>query len=141
MTGLAPNIAQSLAFVLASHASYPLVSTWTFYKANFSLLKLSLLIPAETSISFSQVLTSKTSSTKMIQISSDIVIKLGPTLLELLKAVMQASQTKRRGNKDQNSKEGSESKWHDMLLEFPVLIDSFKSLLHIFSVSEKSRYL
>lgn len=88
-----------------------------------------------------QVVTSKTSSSKMIRISSDVVIELGPTLLELLRMIVEESQRKRkREKKDKDVGEESESRWHDILLHFPDLMDSFTSLLHIYSVSEQSRY-
>ena len=76
----------------------------------------------------------------MIRLSSDMVMNLGPVLLERLKTIVQASHRERRGRNEKNTGEESESKWHSILLQFPVLIDSFTSLLHIYSVSEQSRY-
>lgn len=76
----------------------------------------------------------------MIRLSSDIVMKLGPVLLEQLRTIVQASHREGKGRNENNTGEGSESKWHSTLLQFPVLIDSFTSLLHIYSVSEQSRY-
>lgn len=74
----------------------------------------------------------------MIRISSDVMIKLGPALLELLRAIVRVSQRKQKGAKAQN---GVKSRLHDILCQFPVLIDSFTSVLHIYAVSEQSRYL
>jgi len=76
----------------------------------------------------------------MIRISSDVVIKLGPSLLELLRMIAQVSKRKKMGKKDKNAGEGGERRWHDLLLQYPILIDSFSSLLHIYSASEQSRY-
>ncbi|KAJ7326507.1 hypothetical protein OS493_027451, partial [Desmophyllum pertusum] len=86
-----------------------------------------------------EVVSSKTSSSKMIRISSDVVITLGPALLEMLRAIVQASQRKQKGNKGQDV---GKSRLHDILLcQVPALIDSFTSLIHIYSVSEQSRKL
>jgi len=88
-----------------------------------------------------EVVCSKTSSTKMIRISSDVVIKLGPSLLELLRMIIQASKRMKIGKKEKDAGEGGERRWHGILLQYPVLIDSFSSLLHTYSVSEQSRKL
>ena len=87
-------------------------------------------------LSLPQVVSSKTSSSKMIRITSDVVIKLGPGLLELLRGILQKSQRKQR----KNVQEVGKSTLHNILCHWPVLVDSFTSLLHIYSVSEQSRY-
>ena len=104
------------------------------------VVKCCVFFPAKIYMNCFQVVTSKTSSSKMIRISSDVVIELGPTLLELLRTIVRESQRKRKGKRDEDVGEETESRWHDVLLQFPVLIDSFTSLLHIYSVSKQSRY-
>ena len=89
---------------------------------------------------FLQAITNKTSSSKTIKISSDIVIKLGPDLLELMGMIVRVSQRRKKRISEPEFGQESESNWHHILLQFPVLIDSLASLLHIYSVSEQSRY-
>ena len=89
---------------------------------------------------FLQAITNKTSSSKTIKISSDIVIKLGPDLLELMGMIVRVSQRKKKRKSEREFWQESESNWHHILLQFPVFIDSLASLLHIYSVSEQSRY-
>ncbi|CAH3042344.1 unnamed protein product, partial [Porites evermanni] len=88
-----------------------------------------------------EAITNKTSSSKTIKISSDIVIKLGPDLLELMGMIVRMSQRKKKRKSEPKFGQESESNWHHILLQFPVLIDSLASLLHIYSVSEQSRKL
>ncbi|XP_068694742.1 unhealthy ribosome biogenesis protein 2 homolog [Montipora foliosa] len=85
-----------------------------------------------------EVLTSKVSGIKMTRISSSIVINLGPALLALLKTMAQSSQREQEISKEPTSRERNEKKWQDFLLQFPVWIDSFTCLLHIYSVSQQS---
>ncbi|XP_078357235.1 unhealthy ribosome biogenesis protein 2 homolog isoform X2 [Oculina patagonica] len=85
-----------------------------------------------------EVFSNKTSSSKMIRISSDVVIKLGPALLELLRSIVRVSQRKQKGEK---AGDGDKSRLHDILCQFSVLIDSFTSVLHIYAVAEQSRKL
>lgn len=84
-----------------------------------------------------QVVSNKTSSSKMIRISPDVVTKLGPALLELLRAIIRVSQRKQKGTK---ARESDKNRLHDVLCQFPVLIDSFTSVLRIYAASQQSRY-
>ena len=83
-----------------------------------------------------QVVCNKTSSSKMIRMSCDVAIKLGPALLELLRAIYSASQRKQKGKKVQDV---DKTRLHE-ICHFPVLIDCFTSVLHIYAISEHSRY-
>ncbi|CAH3138328.1 unnamed protein product, partial [Pocillopora meandrina] len=84
-----------------------------------------------------EVVNSKITSNKMIRISSDVVIKLGPVLLELLRGIVQKLRRKPR-NKHPDAQKSTLS---DFFFQWPDYIDSFTSLLHIYSVSEQSRKL
>lgn len=84
-----------------------------------------------------EVVSSKIASNKMIRISSDVMIKLGPVLLELLREIVHKSRWKQRNN-GQNVEESTLPVY---FCQWPDYIDSFTSLLHIYSVSEQSRKL
>lgn len=84
-----------------------------------------------------QVVSNKTSSSKMIRMSCDVAIRLGPSLLELLRAIYSASQRKQKGKKVQDV---DKTRLHEIVSHFPVLIDCFTSVLHIYAISEQSRY-
>jgi len=85
-----------------------------------------------------EVVSNKTSSSKMIRMSCDFAIKLGPALLELVRAIIRASQRKQKGKKDQDVDKNT---LHEVLCQSPVLIDCFTSVLHIYAISEQSRKL
>lgn len=70
--------------------------------------------------------------------SSDVSIKLGPALLELLRAIIRASQRKQKGKKVQDV---DKNRLREILCQSPVLIDCFTSVLHIYAISKQSRYL
>ena len=84
-----------------------------------------------------QVVSNKTSSSKMIRISCDVAIKLGPALLELLRTIIRSSQRKQKGKKDQDV---DKNILHEVLCQSPVLIDCFTSVLYIYAISVQSRY-
>ena len=92
-------------------------------------------------IKFFQVLSSNTASNKMIGICSAIVITLGPSLLALLTALAHTSQREDVKSKDLTSGERNGNRWKDFIVEFPVWTDSFTCLLHVYLVSQQSRYL
>ena len=73
----------------------------------------------------------------MIRISSEVVIQLGPSVLELLRAIVRVSQREQKGKKVEH---GAKTRLND-ICQFPFLMDSFTSVLHIYAASEQSRYL
>jgi len=87
----------------------------------------------------------------MIRMSCDVAIKLGPALLELLRAIYSASQrkqketstkpTRRQTDKTStNRQDVDKTRLHEIFCHFPVLIDCFTSVVHIYAISEQSRY-
>ncbi|KAK2555339.1 Unhealthy ribosome biogenesis protein 2-like protein [Acropora cervicornis] len=87
-----------------------------------------------------KALSDRISSSRIIQVSSAIVINLGPSLLTLLTSIAQASKRKQAVSGKPTSKERNENEWDDVSLEFSFLIDSFTCLLNIYAVSQQSRY-